>query len=424
MAAPAPPPPVPTVDWFTIARHALDHIGLQGPNGALLSDVILETSCAETLMPHIWRVLRSHAELRFFSGAEQAGWRDWQLVAHTPVNSEQLAAMELEEAGQLRVLPSRQLHAKALWAGEYYESFFKDGRASDQWRALHEIGRRGAAGVLQNELCKLLEVASKHLFYSLAVLQRLGLIVEDWVGRVTTVHGRHNPQPTRRPPRAASAARLPCGSPSAQACLAPRGSAPLMLARHVTPPARATLPAPPPATPSAQVKEERKLNNRMTRGSGVTITSLVRLSRFKPAAPALAYDAAAVAATDAQAARLREMCLATVERTVRLAPLHNSSPRAAYHPIPRRGTHGACATPGDPVTRWTVGGPTVGTQAGPSGWHRMHAPQVSAVCICMRMHHRSRTRSYAAGWACSVTTSGSSGSASRGASPNSPTSRW
>lgn len=222
MAAPAPPPPVPTVDWFTIARHALDHIGLQGPNGALLSDVILETSCAETLMPHIWRVLRSHAELRFFSGAEQAGWRDWQLVAHTPVNSEQLAAMELEEAGQLRVLPSRQLHAKALWAGEYYESFFKDGRASDQWRALHEIGRRGAAGVLQNELCKLLEVASKHLFYSLAVLQRLGLIVEDWVGRVTTVHGRHNPQPTRRPPRAASAARLPCGSPSAQACLASR----------------------------------------------------------------------------------------------------------------------------------------------------------------------------------------------------------
>jgi hypothetical protein len=169
----------PSVDWFTIARHALDHIGLQGPTGVLLSDVWLETNCAVSLVPHVWRVLRSHAELRFFSGAEQAGWHEWRLVDQTALSSGTLAAMELEEAARLRVLPSRRLHAKALRAGEHYEGFFKDGRASDQWRALHEVARRGPAGVLQNELCKLLETAGKHLFYSLAVLQRLGLIVKE-----------------------------------------------------------------------------------------------------------------------------------------------------------------------------------------------------------------------------------------------------
>ena len=236
-------PASPSVDWFTIARHALDHIGLQGPAGVLLSDVWLETSCAVSLVPHIWRVLRSHAELRFFSGAEQAGWHEWRLVDQTALSSGELAAMELEEAGRLRVLPSRQLHAKALRAGEHYEGFFalKDGRASDQWRALHEIARRGPAGVLQNELCRLLETAGKHLFYSLAVLQRLGLIV----------------------------------------------------------------------------KEERKLFNPLA-VPRVTITSLVRLKRFEPAEPALASDAAATAATDVQAARLREMCMATPARTVTL----------------------------------------------------------------------------------------------------------
>ena len=109
----APATAAPSVDWFTIARHALDHIGLQGPAGVLLSDVWLETSCAVSLVPHIWRVLRSHAELRFFSGAEQAGWHEWRLVDQTALSSGELAAMELEEAGRLRVLPSRQLHAKA-----------------------------------------------------------------------------------------------------------------------------------------------------------------------------------------------------------------------------------------------------------------------------------------------------------------------
>ena len=181
----APATAAPSVDWFTIARHALDHIGLQGPAGVLLSDVWLETSCAVSLVPHVWTALRSHAELRFFSaaepGAEQAGWLEWRLVDQTALTSGELAAMELEEAGRLRVLPSRQLHAKALRAGEHYEGFFaaKDGRASDQWRALHEIARRGPEGVLQNELCRLLETAGKHLFYSLAVLQRLGLIVKE-----------------------------------------------------------------------------------------------------------------------------------------------------------------------------------------------------------------------------------------------------
>eukprot|EP00964_Phaeocystis_antarctica_P114819 scaffold78764_cov60-Phaeocystis_antarctica.AAC.1 len=157
----APATAAPSVDWFTIARHALDHIGLQGPAGVLLSDVWLETSCAVSLVPHVWTALRSHAELRFFSGAEQAGWLEWRLVDQTALTSGTLAAMELEEAGRLRVLPSRQLHAKALRAGEHYEGFFaaKDGRASDQWRALHEIARRGPEGVLQNELCRLLETA-------------------------------------------------------------------------------------------------------------------------------------------------------------------------------------------------------------------------------------------------------------------------
>ena len=191
----APATAAPSVDWFTIARHALDHIGLQGPAGVLLSDVWLETSCAVSLVPHVWTALRSHAELRFFSGAEQAGWLEWRLVDQTALTSGELAAMELEEAGRLRVLPSRQLHAKALRAGEHYEGFFaaKDGRASDQWRALHEIARRGPEGVLQNELCRLLETAGKHMFYSLAVLLRLGLVVKE-------ERGRHpaDPKPTQQ----------------------------------------------------------------------------------------------------------------------------------------------------------------------------------------------------------------------------------
>ena len=33
--------------------------------------------------------------------------------------------------------------------------------------------------MLQNELCRLLETAGKHMFYSLAVLLRLGLIVKE-----------------------------------------------------------------------------------------------------------------------------------------------------------------------------------------------------------------------------------------------------
>ena len=233
-------PPAPSVDWLTISRHALDHIGLQGPSGALLSEAWLETGCTATLVPHIWRVLSGHAELRFFSGAEQAGWRDWDMVdrKNTPMSSEQLAALELDEVGRLRALPSRRLHAKALRAGEHYESFFqlKAGSASDQWRALYEIGRRGSAGVLQNELCRVLDTPSKHLFYNLSVLQRLGLIV----------------------------------------------------------------------------KEERKLcTDTATR---VTITSIVHLTRFKPPVPAIAQDVAITAAADADAARVREICLATADR--------------------------------------------------------------------------------------------------------------
>ena len=262
-------PAAPAVDWLTIARDALDHIGLQGPAGVLLSDLWLETSCAASLVPHIWRVLRSHAELRFFSGAEQAGWREWRLVDQTALSSVELAAMELEEAGRLRVLPSRQLHAKALRAGEHYESLFAlNGRASDQWCALHEIARRGPAGVLQNELARLLDTAAKHLFYSLSVLQRLGLVV----------------------------------------------------------------------------KEERKLSNPLA-VPRVTITSLIRLKRFEPAEPARASDADATAATDAQAARLREMCLAAPERTVthsellRVRANPNPKPNPNRKPHPKQVTH-------------------------------------------------------------------------------------
>ena len=91
MAARPATPACPAVDWLTVARDALDHIGLQGPAGVLLSDLWLETSCALSLVPHIWRVLRSHAELRFFSGAEQAGWREWRFVDQTAVGSVELA---------------------------------------------------------------------------------------------------------------------------------------------------------------------------------------------------------------------------------------------------------------------------------------------------------------------------------------------
>ena len=81
----------PAVDWLTIARDALDHIGLQGPAGVLLSDLWLETGCAASLVPHIWRVLRSHAELRVMT--VQA------LVVNTEVPATRWDMAAVQEAG-------------------------------------------------------------------------------------------------------------------------------------------------------------------------------------------------------------------------------------------------------------------------------------------------------------------------------------
>ncbi len=243
-------------DWLAAARRALDHIGLQGPTGVLLGAVWPAVRCNDpTLQQHVWTLLRKHAELQFFSEAEEADWRSWKDVdSGAALDAEQLATLSLEEAAEVRAVCSRRLHAKALGALEHYEKLFDaKGAAGEQWRALNAIGRAGAAGVLQKDMVPLLNTPSKHLFYALSV---------------------------RTPPRS-SGLEPPVHRHSG-------GTFPLRVHdNQCLPPDRT--PPPGPVPPFSQVlqrlglviKEERKIQNPHAHPA-VTVTSLVRLSRFQP----------------------------------------------------------------------------------------------------------------------------------------------